>query len=1254
MLAKFSVKKPFTVLVAVILIIVLGVVSFTHMTPDLFPSIELPYAIVVTTYPGASPEEVEKGVSKPMEQAMATLGGIKTVNSTSSENVSMVSLEFESGTDMNYAIVDIREKIDAISAAFDDMVGTPYILQINPDILPAVSAAVIYEGKSNIEVSEFVENTLKTKLEGIDGVAAVNLSGIVYETVNVELDDELIAEQNERISAAIREEFRKSRGSVYYGINQANEAITGLDGARNQLSSAQSTLANQIESTRIQLTSGRTKLEELKASSAVILPIYTSIQMSQATIDTIKAAVAADNPGETEETLENLCNEKDEYKAAKAKLAENVAKLTNMGLTLEQLPALVQQLSTADSQIAAIDDALSKLNIQSSVMSAELSSKVVDVAVGKATLNNTVSQLQSALSQIKSAEEAALDSADLTGTLTLKNISAILTAQNFSMPAGYINEGDTRYMVSVGNEIQDVDELRDIVLVDLGLEDVEPVRLSDVAKVYVSDNSGDVYARIGGNDGVLVSFTKQSGYATAEVAANINEAFSELSAKYDGLSFTNLMDQGEYIHLVVNSVLENLLMGAVLAIIILWLFLRDIRPTLITAFSIPISLTFAIVLMYFSGVTLNIISLAGLAVGVGMLVDNSIVVIENIYRLRNLGLSPSKAAISGAAQVTSAIVSSTLTTICVFFPIVFIQGITRQLFTDMALTIAYSLLASLVIALTLVPAMARGVLKKEVKQKENKGYDKLLSLYQKLINKALSHKVIVMAAVVVLLIGSLLLALARGFQYMPNMGSNQLMISLNLSEDNTVADTAREADALAEKISKVDGVETVGSMLSAGLTSVIGLGEADNDPSSVTMYVIISDELGVSNEKVTQEVDEIVKSSGLDASTNSTMQMMSFTSAIGGGGVTINVYGDDLDELRDTARLIEAEVAKVEGIAEASDGIGETTPELRITVDKDKAMAKGLTVAQVYMEISTALTKDATTTSLEYSGESRDIVVATDESSSLDRSTITDYVFEVTGMDGEKEEVKLSDIATITDEESMNAIARSSQRRYVQVTGTLAEGYNISLVSNEVEKAVNALTLPDGITIEFAGENTTIISSLGDLLVMLMLGVLIVYLIMVAQFQSLISPFIVMFTIPLAFTGGLIALLITGFEISVVAMIGFIMLVGIIVNNGIVLIDYINQLRIEGKPLREAIVEAGVTRLRPVLMTALTTVLGLLPLALGIGLGADMMQPVAIVCIGGLVYATIMTLFVIPIMYDTFMKKDITVLTDEELEVSKL
>ncbi|NLC78767.1 MAG: efflux RND transporter permease subunit [Ruminococcaceae bacterium] len=1248
MLAKFSVKKPFTVLVAVILVIVLGVVAFTHMTPDLFPNIELPYAIVVTTYPGASPEEVEEGVTKPMEQSMSTLNGIKTVGSTSSENASVVTLEFESGTDMNYALVNIREKIDAISGTFDDMVGTPFILQINPDILPAVSAAVIYEGKSNVEVSEFVENTLKTKLEGIEGVAAVNLSGIVYETINVELDDEKIAEQNERISDAIREEFRKTRGSVYYGINQANDAMNSLDGARNQLSAAQTTLANQIESTRIQLTNSKQQLETLKANGATI--------KSLAYIYSARSQYAAINPTATAAEVDAHLRATDTVyvTAVNSMPTTPEVALAAMGLSADALPALAQQVDTADASISAIDDALSKLNIQSSVMAAELSGKVVDVAVGKATLSGTVSQLQSALTQIKSSEEAALESADLTGMLTLQNISAILTAQNFSMPAGYINEGGTRYMVSVGNEIADVDELRDIVLVDLGIEGVEPVRLSDVADVFVSDNSGDVYARIGDNDGVLVSFTKQSGYATAEVAANINEEFSALSEKYDGLSFTNLMDQGEYIHLVVNSVLENLLLGAGLAIIILWLFLRDIRPTFITACSIPISLTFAIVLMYFSGVTLNIISLAGLAVGVGMLVDNSIVVIENIYRLRNMGLSPSKAAISGAAQVTSAIVSSTLTTVCVFFPIVFVEGITRQLFTDMALTIAYALLASLVVALTLVPAMARGVLKKEVKQKENKSYNKLLSFYEKFITKALNHKVIVMSAVVVLLVGSLLLSLMRGFKFMPEMGSNQLMISLSLPEDNTVADTAKTVDALAAKISEVEGVETVGSMLSAGLTSVIGLGESQDDPSSVTMYVIIGDEFGVSNEKVTKEVDAMLEASGLDASSSSTMQMMSFTSAIGGSGVTVNVYGDDLDELRDTARMIESELSKVEGIAETSDGIGETTPELRITVDKDKAMAKGLTVAQVYMEISTALTSNATSTTLEYSGESRDIVVATDETSSLDRKTITDYVFTVTGMDGKKEEVKLSDIATITDEETMNSISRSAQRRYATVTGTLAKGYNISLVSAEAEKAVQALTLPDGITVEFSGENETIMSSLGDLLIMLLLGVLIVYLIMVAQFQSLLSPLIVMFTIPLAFTGGLIALLITGYEISVVAMIGFIMLVGIIVNNGIVLIDYVNRLRTEGKPLREAIVEAGITRLRPVLMTALTTVLGLLPLALGIGLGADMMQPVAIVCIGGRVYATVMTLFVIPGMSEALMKKDLVVLTDEELEVSNL
>ena len=349
-------------------------------------------------------------------------------------------------------------------------------------------------------------------------------------------------------------------------------------------------------------------------------------------------------------------------------------------------------------------------------MSFTLSTTYSDLAAAQSTIQSTVMQLQSALDQIESQKDAALDSADMTGVITMENVSAVLNAQNFSMPAGYVTDNDAKLLVSVGDKIQDTDELKSLILFDMDIEGLAPIRVKDIASVsYVADDS-DSYAKINGENGVLLSFTKQSTYATATVADNIREEFDVLEKENKGLHFSALMDQGKYIHVVINSVAKDLLLGALFAILILLFFLRDIRPTAITAISIPVSVVFAIALMYFTGVTMNMISLSGLAIGVGMLVDNSIVVIENIYRLRAKGFSAVQAAVSGASQVAGAITASTLTTICVFVPIVFIDGLTRELFMDLALTVTYSLLASLLIALTFVPAVAKGILVRKTKK----------------------------------------------------------------------------------------------------------------------------------------------------------------------------------------------------------------------------------------------------------------------------------------------------------------------------------------------------------------------------------------------------------------------------------------------------------------------------------------------------------------------------------------------------------
>ncbi len=1260
MLAKFSVKKPFTVLVAVILVILLGVVAFTRMTPDLLPSLEFPYAVVVTTYAGASPETVEQEVTKPLEQSMATLDGIKAVTSNSSENYSLVLLEFADRTDMDTTLVNMREKINLIRDSWNDSVGTPYILRINPNMLPVTVAAASFGDMSAEELSAFAREHVVSALEGVEGVASVSAVGLIEESVEVKVNAEKLAAANERLSAAIVARFGEGIDEVESGIASAENALGGVAAGRSQLAGAQTSLVTQIEAARLQLTEGRSRLVALQAEKPTLLPALETASAGYEQLDAQRAALfdsarAADpslagaDDGEIEAFLRAL-DPGDPRAAALSALDAGYAKLdaalSANGLSRAELAATIDTLNHLDAKLAAADDALAQLNAQYAGASAQLNGKLVDLAVGQSTLNATLSQLQSALSELESQRQAALESADLTGLVTADTVSSLLAAENFSLPAGYIGEGDTRYLVSVGDRVESVSELKSLVLLDPGLDGVAPVRLVDVADVAVVTNADATYARIDGSDGLLFSFQKQSGYATATVSANIAAEFAALSAQYDGLRFTALMDQGDYIRLVVASVLQNLALGAALAVLVLLLFLRDLRPTLITALSIPVSLTFAVVLMYFSGVTLNVISLCGLAVGVGMLVDNSIVVIENIFRLRKRGESARRAAISGAAQVTSAILGSTLTTVCVFFPLVFVQGITRQLFTDMALTISYSLLASLAVALTVVPAAAEGLLR-NVGGGESRAHERAASLYRRCIGFALRHKALFLGAAALLLAASLVLALARGYRFLPDVESNQISVTYTLPEGSALEETAAASDEAAARIAGIDGVDTVGCMLTQGMAGIVGLSASGGEATdSVTMYVLLRD--GASSRAVTRQIRERCADLPGELEIASESMMTSYSDALGGSGVAVKVYADDLDDLRGTAVAAAAALAQVEGVARVDDGIAGTVPELRVTVDKDKAMSHGLTVAQVYAQLAAALSAGRTATELRYDGAGHDVVVSGDTAGSMTAGKLRMLTLQGKDPSGGAEELRLSDIARVSGAQTLGTIEREGQRRCLTVTGTLAEGYNITLVTDAARTALAALTLPTGTELSFEGENETIMSALKDLLTMLLLGVVLVYLIMVAQFQSLISPLIVMFTIPLAFTGGLLALLLAGMEISVVAMIGFVMLVGVIVNNGIVLIDCINQLRAGGMARSEAIPEACVTRLRPVLMTALTTILGLLPLALGMGLGADLIQPVAVVCVGGLTYATAMTLFIVPVLYELLNKKELRVVSQED------
>ena len=1343
MLPKLSVKKPMTIFVAVIVVIVLGIVSVFKMTPDLLPNMDFPYAIILTTYPGQTPETVESVVTKPLEQSLSTIDGVKTITSTSSDNYSMLTLEFEDGTNMDTATVDMRGNLDTIKDAWPDGVGSPYLMKINPNMMPVAMVAVDYDGYDTVQISDYVNNELKNQLEGIDGVASVSTKGIVTQKENVIISQTKIDALNAKINDAINDKFgdaekkiSDAKKELQDNISKAEQGSDTIEQSINDLNSQQEEVAKQLADAQGKAQSGYTESlnakmqlldqqQSLTATKQTLTIAYQTLTQIKEKLDSLQdekaqltqqieafekiyndykdALSKLANPDLTDEQLAQvrailakIDEELDKYGFPKEELEErlNNAKnaLTNVDKAITQTVETLKGLDTTEeklddtiaeiadkisqvdggiTQIAAavkgldnntvsVNQALSEIEKQQSLAAYQLSGGLSALNTKQSEVNSALTQLNSAQEELKSASDELSDqkdkakkAANMTNTVTISNVSNILTAQNFSMPAGYVSDDENiKYLVRVGDKIDGNKEMQSLALFDTGIDGIGVVKLSDVADVFIADDSDEVFTKINGNSGVVFSFSKQSDAATATVSENIAKKLNSLTQENEGLHFTTLMDQGDYIDIIINSVLQNLLMGAVLAIIILYLFLRDIKPTLIVALSIPISVVFALVLMYFSGVTLNMISLSGLAIGVGMLVDNSVVVIENIYRLRNLGVPPVKAALNGAKQVAGAIASSTLTTICVFFPIVFIEGLTRQIFMDMALTITYSLLASLIVALTLVPAMGQRMLRK-VKPVKHGMFDKMLGGYEKSIRFVLKHRAIALIAAVVLLFGSMFGAVARGFSFMPNMASTELSVTVSLDDSATMDDTIDAAQNLLDTLSTYDEFETVGVM-TGSTTSLMGLtgsvSSSDADKGSVMAYAVFKDDKVKNSESISKEIEAELQSIDGDVVVSGSSSSSSMSAMLGNDGVSIKLYGDDLKTLQNTAKDMAEKLAAVDGIDETDNGIGATSGEIKVTVDKTKAAKKSLTVAQVYQQIAAAITSETTSSTLTNSGKDLDVVVIKDENSDVTKNNIKDIKLTYTDKEGNEKTTKLSEVAEISDSESMNSITRSDQKRYIKVSGTLKDGYTNTDVSNKAKALFDDYKLPDGCSIEYSGSNESTMEAVNQMLLMMLLGVILIYLIMVAQFQSLKSPFIIMFTIPLAFTGGFLGLLITGFDVSVVALLGFVMLCGIIVNNGIVLVDYINNLRLEGKERREAIVEAGKTRMRPILITAITTVLGLSTMALGIGTGSEIMQPIAIVCIGGLLYATIMTLYIVPVIYDILSKKELRKVSESDLE----
>lgn len=1358
---KFSVKKPFTILVMVVAIIILGFVSLSGMTTDLLPKMSLPYLLVITTYPGASPEKVESSVSEPVESALGSISGVKNVYSMSYENYGIVELEFADGTDMDSAMVKVSSALDSVKSALPEECGSPNIMEISMDMMASVYLAASYEGKDIQETSRFVEDTLIPYLERQEGVTSISDIGIVENSISVDLNQDKIDALNEKILAKTNDAFADAvdqlndakkqlleseqkladstqelvdgQKDIDDGRTKLDDAQKELDEQKEKLEDAKGSLEEQKKDTENKLATASQALDQLNALQTDLLTLQAQEASLKATITQIEKSL--EEQGKTTNDIPNVVAGLDQMSTfltssqmegmtgmdsttVNTMLGSSGMSLQSLGidettwdaLTPEGRKELLQKTAagyqTQKELLSGYDDYVSSLNslqvekagVQAAVSAAEAELKKsgvsytdiekakieaaagfgaasAQISSGQSALNSAQTTLDSNKESLDSAQDQitegwdsiadakkqladgwdqyntslenfeaqkaeALRNANADQLVNMQTLSQLIYAQNFAMPAGYLDDAeDNSWLLKIGSNYKSVDELSNIVLTNI--EDIGDVRLCDVADITVIDNADDSYARLNGQSAVVLSVFKSSTAGTNEVSKNIAAAISELEEQYPGLSVLTLMDQGDYITMIINGVLQSMIVGAALAILILALFLKDVKPTIVVAVSIPLSVLTALILMYFTGISLNMMSLSGLALGIGMLVDNSIVVIENIYRLRSKGVGAARAAVQGTKQVAGAIIASTLTTVCVFLPMVFTAGTVRELMMPISLTIIFTLAASLLIAMTVVPA-AGSTLLRNSKEKKHPFFDKVQDIYGKMLAFCLKVKVVPLVIAIGLLVYSIWAVMRMGIVMIPDMTSNQIEISVQMPEDTDKEECYKRADQVLDAMTTIDGIGDVGAMAGGDTTLVASSsGMSDSTYDQFTFLVLTENENAGKEEvnRICREIEERTADVDCELTISTGMSEMS---TMMGSGLSVKVYGDDLDTLTKITQDICDLAATIPGYENISNGQEEPDQVIRLVLDKDAAMRKGLTVAQIFSELNGKLTESTDAATVTIDGEDMKIVVK-DGREPLTRENLLDYNFEIQTTDDNgntvTEDHPLSEFATLKLEDGVQSINRENQSRYMTVTATVAEGSNATLLSRELQPLIDAYELPDGYTIDTAGESDTVNQMVIQMSKVLLLGLALIYLVMVAQFQSLLSPFIVLFTVPLAFTGGLIGLLLMNEPLSVMGMMGFVVLLGTVVNNGIVFVDYANQLRMGGLERREALIATGKTRMRPILMTALTTILAMVSLLFGDDLSSQMSKGMAIVVAGGLAYATLMTLFIIPVMYDILFKR---------------
>lgn len=847
--------------------------------------------------------------------------------------------------------------------------------------------------------------------------------------------------------------------------------------------------------------------------------------------------------------------------------------------------------------------------------------------------------------------------------ISVSQVTTALRSASVNLPGGEVVEDGQRYLIRTLGKAQSIADLRDLIVgmqtkvqaaapslpsgvsLPTGMTGgstpavvTTPVHLQDVAEVVLRDVGGSSISRLNGQPNVTLSIQKQSDANTVAVAGLVKAELEQLSDEYPNVTLLPTMDQSSFINITISNVMQSALIGGLLAVIILLIFLRNWRSTLVIAISVPVSIIATFVLLYFGGLTINLMTLSGLALGIGMLVDNSIVVLENIFRHLELGESRKQAASRGASEVAMAITASTLTTVAVFLPVAFVGGITGTLFKELALTVSFSLICSLAVALTVVPMMSASILGTNRRMTEFRGMAKA---YGNALRWTLGHKLVVSLIVIVLLGGSLLTFRQIGGEFLPTMDQGEFSVKVSLHDDATADQLEAVVSAIEQQLladPDVDLVSTTiggGSALGSARSALSGSSSSGNEASINVTLISSNSRQRATDDLIAQLRTAYAEHPQATVSVTASSGMMGgsgggASALMGGGGVQVDIAGPDLNQLADYAQTLGDKLQQSAHFSEVSNSLSISRPELQIQVDFDKAGALGLSPAVIGSIVRSAVQGD-TATQMQQDGRELSVVVRLRPE---DRESVADLNNLVIASVGGRT-LRLQDVAKVVEAQGPTQISRRNNQRYVTVTADIVD-IDLQSAQTELEQLVDQLNLPDSYQAIYGGQMAEMREAFSGLALALVLAVILVYMVMASQFESLIHPFTVMFTMPLAVIGVLYGLFFTGQTFNVTSIIGVIMLAGIVVNNGIVLVDYINQLRAGGKSLTDAVVEAGQTRLRPILMTALTTILGLVPLAVAPGAGAEMQRPLAISVIGGLTTATFLTLFIIPIVYTVF------------------